>query len=67
MAEDVQEVGRQGLLCMAAQEKFLRKDPPVHGAWNPPAVVEERVEDEGNARPKRRIRLCSGKSNHSSV
>ncbi|KAH7848784.1 hypothetical protein Vadar_007853 [Vaccinium darrowii] len=67
LAEDVQEVGRQGLLCMAAQEKFLRKDPPVHGVWNPPAVVEDRVEDEGNARPKRRIRLCSDKSNHSSV
>ncbi|KAH7867414.1 hypothetical protein Vadar_033030 [Vaccinium darrowii] len=40
----VHAVGRQGLMCIVAQEKFLRKEPPVHGVWSPPAVVEE---DEG--------------------
>ncbi|KAH7864133.1 hypothetical protein Vadar_026158 [Vaccinium darrowii] len=50
LSERVQAVGRQGLMCIVAQEKFLRKEPPVHGVWIPPAMVEEEevVEDHGN-------------------
>ncbi|KAH7849712.1 hypothetical protein Vadar_021930 [Vaccinium darrowii] len=50
LSERVQAVGRQGLMCIVTQEKFLRKEPPVHGVWIPPGVVEEEevMEDQGN-------------------
>ncbi|KAH7838048.1 hypothetical protein Vadar_021454 [Vaccinium darrowii] len=50
LSERVQAVGRHGLMCIVSQEKFLRKEPPVHGVWIPPDVVEEEevVEDQGN-------------------
>lgn len=37
-------------MCIVTQEKFLRKEPPVHGVWIPPGVVEEEevMEDQGN-------------------
>ncbi|KAH7848068.1 hypothetical protein Vadar_033376 [Vaccinium darrowii] len=35
LSERVQAMGRQGLMCIVAQEKFLRKEPPVHGVWSP--------------------------------
>ncbi|KAH7867481.1 hypothetical protein Vadar_034083 [Vaccinium darrowii] len=51
LLEEAQAIGKQGLVCMAAQEKFLRKEPPVHLVFEPEEGNEEEGEDQANFEP----------------
>ncbi|KAH7865052.1 hypothetical protein Vadar_001673 [Vaccinium darrowii] len=51
LPEEAQAIGKQGLVCMAAQEKFLRKEPPVHLVFEPEEGNEEEGEDQANFEP----------------
>ncbi|KAH7846235.1 hypothetical protein Vadar_011580 [Vaccinium darrowii] len=51
LPEEAQAIGKQGFVCMAAQEKFLRKEPPVHLVFEPEEGNEEEGEDQANFEP----------------
>ncbi|KAH7867246.1 hypothetical protein Vadar_030884 [Vaccinium darrowii] len=51
LPKEAQAIGKQGLVCMAAQEKFLRKEPPMHLVFELEEGNKEEGEDQANFEP----------------